>query len=68
MASRPSNITASDVRFFSTVERVNALDHEKLQGKPGQIAARLAHSVLVILDELGCLPFSASGGALLFHC
>jgi hypothetical protein len=53
MASRPSNITASDVRFFSTVERVNALDHEKLQGKPGQIAARLAHSDLVILDELG---------------
>ncbi|CAN7614439.1 ATP-binding protein [Neorhizobium tomejilense] len=22
---------------------------------------------LLILDELGCLPFSASGGALLFH-
>ena len=40
---------------------------EELQGKPGQIAARLAHSDLVILDELGYLPFSASGGALLFH-
>ena len=25
------------------------------------------HSDLVILDELGYLPFSASGGALLFH-
>src|SRR5215475_12306952 len=55
------------VRFFSTVELVNALEQEKLQGKPGQIAARLAHSDLVILDELGYLPFSASGGALLFH-
>ena len=55
------------VRFFSTVERVNALEQEKLQGKPGQIAARLTHSDLVILDELGYLPFSASGGALLFH-
>jgi len=55
------------VRFFSTVELVNALEQEKLQGKPGQIAARLTHSDLVILDELGYLPFSASGEALLFH-
>ncbi len=55
------------VRFFSTVELVNALEQEKSQGRPGQIANRLAHSDLVILDELGYLPFSASGGALLFH-
>jgi DNA replication protein DnaC len=55
------------VRFFSTVELVNALEQEKAQGRPGQIANRLAHSDLVILDELGYLPFSASGGALLFH-
>jgi len=55
------------VRFFSTVEAVNALEQEKAQGKAGQIANRLIHSDLVILDELGYLPFSASGGALLFH-
>ena len=55
------------VRFFSTVELVNALEQEKAQGKTGQIANRLIHSDLVILDELGYLPFSASGGALLFH-
>ncbi len=55
------------VRFFSTVELVNALEQEKAQGKAGQIAGRLAYSDLVILDELGYLPFSASGGALLFH-
>jgi DNA replication protein DnaC len=55
------------VRFFSTVELVSALEQEKNQGKPGQIAGRLAYSDLVILDELGYLPFSASGGALLFH-
>jgi DNA replication protein DnaC len=55
------------VRFFSTVELVNALEQEKAQGRSGQIANRLAHSDLVILDELGYLPFSASGGALLFH-
>ena len=55
------------VRFFSTVELVNALEQEKAQGRSGQIAARLVYSDLVILDELGYLPFSASGGALLFH-
>src|SRR3546814_16701738 len=49
------------VRFFSTVELVNALEQEKAQGKAGQIANRLLHSDLVILDELGYLPFSASG-------
>jgi DNA replication protein DnaC len=54
-------------RFFSTVELVNALEQEKAQGKAGQVAERLVHTDLVILDELGYLPFSASGGALLFH-
>jgi DNA replication protein DnaC len=51
------------VRFFSTIELVNALE----QGKAGQIAEGLTKLDLVILDELGYLPFSASGGALLFH-
>lgn len=55
------------VRFFSTVELVNALEKEKAQGKAGQIAERLVRNDLVILDELGYLPFSPSGGALLFH-
>jgi len=55
------------VRLFSTVELVNALEQEKAQGRSGQIASRLAHCDLVVLDELGYLPFSASGGALLFH-
>jgi DNA replication protein DnaC len=54
-------------RFFSTVELVNALEQEKAQGKAGQIASRLVHVDLDILDELGYLPFSPSGGALLFH-
>jgi DNA replication protein DnaC len=55
------------VRFFSTVELVNALELEKAAGKHGQIAHRLVHADLVILDELGYLPFSQAGGALLFH-
>src|SRR5580692_2224863 len=54
-------------RFFSTVELVNSLEQEKAQGKAGQIADRLGRSDLLILDELGYLPFSPSGGALLFH-
>jgi len=55
------------VRFFSTIEMVNALEQEKAKGKAGQIAEGMTRLDLVILDELGYLPFSASGGALLFH-
>lgn len=55
------------VRFLSTIELVNQLEQEKLQGKPGRLANRLVHTDLVVLDELGYLPFSQSGGALLFH-
>jgi len=55
------------VRFFSTIELVNTLEQEKAKGKAGQTAENLARLDLVILDELGYLPFSASGGALLFH-
>jgi DNA replication protein DnaC len=55
------------VRFFSTIELVNTLEQEKAKGKAGQIAESLTRADLVILDELGYLPFSATGGALLFH-
>ena len=55
------------VRFFATVDLVNALEQEKAMNKAGQMADRLSKLDLVILDELGYLPFSPSGGALLFH-
>jgi DNA replication protein DnaC len=55
------------VRFYSTVDLVNALEQEKAQGKAGRIALNLLRMDLVILDELGYLPFSQAGGALLFH-
>jgi DNA replication protein DnaC len=55
------------VRFLSTIELVNALEQEKLVGQQGRIANRLIYTDLVILDELGYLPFSQAGGALLFH-
>lgn len=54
------------VRFFSTVDLVNALEIEKAAGKQGQIANRLVYMDMVILDEMGYLPFSQTGGALLF--
>jgi len=55
------------VRFYSTVDLVNALEQEKANGRAGRIAASLLRMDLVILDELGYLPFSQAGGALLFH-
>ena len=55
------------VRFVATVDLVNALEREKLDGKQGRLTNRFSHVDLVILDELGYLPFSQAGGALLFH-
>ncbi len=46
------------VRFLSTVDLVNALELEKAAGRQGRMANRLASTDLVILDELGYLPFS----------
>lgn len=55
------------IGFFSTIELVNAREQKKTKGKAGQLAETLVRLDLVVLDELGYLPFSASGGALLFH-
>jgi len=55
------------VRFYSTIELVNQLEQEKAAGRAGRLANQLMHLDLVILDELGYLPFSQTGGALLFH-
>lgn len=55
------------VCFYSTVDLVNELEREKREGKAGRIALALTRIDLVILDELGYLPFSQAGGALLFH-
>ena len=46
---------------------VNQLEREKSQGKVGNLAKQLCLVDAVIMDELGYLPFPASGGALLFH-
>lgn len=54
-------------RFFNVVDLVNKLELEKMAGRTGSIAERLRGVQVVILDELGYLPFSQAGGALLFH-
>ena len=58
------------VRFWSVVDLVNQLEAEKRSpptGRSATIADKLAHRDAVILDELGYLPFSPDGAALLFH-
>ncbi len=55
------------VRFFTTVDLVNQLEAEARAGKAGRLADLLARVDLVVLDELGYLPFPVSGGQMLFH-
>jgi len=54
-------------RLYRTVDLVNVLEREKSPGKAGRIASSLIRMDLIVLDELGYLPFSQAGGALLFH-
>jgi DNA replication protein DnaC len=54
-------------RYFNTVDLVNQLEEETRLGKAGALAAQLSRLDLVVLDELGYLPFARSGGQLLFH-
>ncbi len=55
------------VRFFNAVDLVNRLEAELRDGKAGRLADRLGRIELVIIDELGYLPFAQTGGQLLFH-
>ena len=55
------------VRFFNTVDLVNQLEAEARAGKAGRLASQLSRTDLVILDELGYLPFPRAGGQMLFH-
>jgi DNA replication protein DnaC len=54
-------------RYFNTVDLVTQLEEETRIGKAGTLAAHLRRHELVVLDELGYLPFARSGGQLLFH-
>ena len=54
-------------RFFNVLDLVNQLEQEKLDNRGGKSAEHLVRHDLVILDELGYLPFSKNGDQLLFH-
>ena len=54
-------------RFFNVVDLVNRLEAESRNGRQGRIADYLTRKNVVVLDELGYLPFAQSGGQLLFH-
>ena len=54
-------------RFFTVVDLVNRLEAEARTSRQGRTAEHLVRLDLVILDELGYLPFAQSGGQLLFH-
>ncbi|MCU0840038.1 MAG: IS21-like element helper ATPase IstB [Rhodospirillales bacterium] len=54
-------------RFYTVVDLVNRLDSEARAGRQGRLADHLLRLDLVVLDELGYLPFAQAGGQLLFH-
>jgi DNA replication protein DnaC len=54
-------------RFFNVVDLVNKLEAEGRAGRQGRMADYLSRMDFIILDELGYLPFTQSGGQLLFH-
>lgn len=49
-------------RYFNTVDLVTRLEEEARIGKSGALASQLSRLDLVVLDELGYLPFARSGG------
>lgn len=55
------------VRFYTVIDLVNRLEAEARTGKAGRLADQLNRLDLIVLDELGYLPFAQSGGQLLFH-
>lgn len=55
------------VRFYNAVDLVNRLDTEMREGRSGRLTEQLCRVDLVIIDELGYLPFAQAGGQLLFH-
>ena len=54
------------VRFCNVLDLVNKLEIDK-ETKQHKLTPQLQKCDLIILDELGYLPFSQKGGALLFH-
>ena len=54
------------VRFWNVLDLVNKLEIDK-ETKQHKLTSQMVKYDLIVLDELGYLPFSQKGGALLFH-
>jgi DNA replication protein DnaC len=65
--ARQSIRSGKKARFYNGLNLVNQLEQEKINNRGGRLVEHLSRHDLVILDELGYLPFSKSGGQLLFH-
>ncbi len=62
-----SGLSGFCARFYNLVDLANQLEQKKLAGKGGRLSDRFSrYTELVILDELGYLPFSKNGGQLIF--
>ena len=59
--------TGAWARFFTVVHLVNRLEAESRNATAGATANHLRRLGLMVLNELGCLPFPRSGGELLLH-
>jgi DNA replication protein DnaC len=54
-------------RFYIVIDPVNRLENEARANRQGRLAEYLTRVDLVVLDELGYLPFAQTGRQLLFH-
>ncbi len=64
---QPAPVQRAIDKTFGAQELVTRLEEETRIGKGGTLAGQLSRLDLVVLDELGYLPFARSGGQLLFH-
>lgn len=68
--SRDTQPAAENASFYVRMPwrpMVTRLEEKTRIGKGGTLAAQLSRLDLIVLDELGYLPFARSGGQLLFH-
>lgn len=54
------------VKYFNVLDLVNTLEKDRDSGQD-KLAQQLSRYDVLVLDELGYLPFSQKGGALLFN-
>ena len=61
--------TVADFKSESVagLNRNSQLEQEKAAGRSGRLCEKLLRLDLIVIDELGYLPFSQPGGQLLFH-